>query len=123
MKRFILLFIPGIFFFVACSTMAMPGSFRDTSVADRAVISAAQFAVEAKTRRIQDEDKNNPVQLKLLKIRSAQQQVVSGMNYKLKLELSLNGQEKAAEAVVWWQAWRKPDSYTLTAWRWLEESK
>jgi hypothetical protein len=29
-----------------------------------------------------------------------------------------DGVEKTADAVVWWQAWRKPDPYQLTSWTW-----
>ena len=58
--------------------------------------------------------------LELVRILSAQEQVVAGMNYRLKLRVKLNGAEKDAEAVVWWQAWREPEPYRLTSWRWEE---
>jgi hypothetical protein len=32
--------------------------------------------------------------------------------------VKLDDTEKEAEAVVWWQAWRKPDPYQLTSWIW-----
>ena len=103
--------------------MATPGSFSDAPVTDKAVIAAAKFAVEAKAKHIQDGKKAEAVQLKLIKLLSAQQQVVSGINYKLKLYVSLDGEEKEAEAVVWWQAWRQPNPYQLTSWTWMEKGR
>ena len=123
MKSFTLLFVPGLIFFVAFTTMANPGSYSDVPVTDETVIAAAKFAVEAKAEDMLDEKKPNPVQLKLLNLLSAQQQVVSGINYRLKIEVSVDGEEKEAEAVVWWQAWRQPDPYQLTSWTWIEKSK
>jgi hypothetical protein len=32
----------------------------------------------------------------------------------------LDGREKQAEAIVWWQAWRNPDPYQLTSWKWID---
>lgn len=56
--------------------------------------------------------------LELLAVESAAQQVVSGINYRLQLKVSQNGKTRTAEAVVWWQSWRKPDPYQLTSWTW-----
>ncbi len=123
MKPFVLLLVPGLIFFVAFATMAAPGSFSDVPVTDKAVIAAAKFAVEAKAKHIQDGKKKESVQLKLLRLLSAEQQVVSGINFKLKLYVSLDGEDKEAEAVVWWQAWRQPDPYQLTSWTWIEKCR
>jgi hypothetical protein len=41
------------------------------------------------------------------------------MKFRLRLKVKHDGREKLAEAVVWWQAWRKPDPHELTSWRWL----
>ena len=59
-----------------------------------------------------------PAKLKLVKILNAEQQVVAGMNYRLKLSVQQGDEVKTAEALVWWQAWRKPDPYQLTSWTW-----
>lgn len=59
-----------------------------------------------------------PTKLELVKILGAEEQVVAGMNYRLTLKVTVNGTEKQAEAVVWWQAWRKPAPYELTSWKW-----
>ena len=48
----------------------------------------------------------------------AEEQVVTGMNYRLKLKVTLDGQEKSAVAVVRWQAWNEKTPYTLTSWDW-----
>jgi len=120
MKLLIFMFVSGLIFLGAFAAMATPGSFSAVPVTDEAVIAAAKYAVEAKAKHLQDRKKTEPVQLKLLKLISAQQQVVSGINYKLNLYVSLDGEDKEAEAVVWWQAWRHPDPYQLTSWTWIK---
>lgn len=120
MKLIIVLIIPTLIFLGAFTAVSMPGGYSEVPVTDKNVIDAANFAVEAKAKDVQEEKKTVQVELKLLKIISAQQQVVSGMNYKLKLEVSFDGQEKMADAVVWWQDWRKPEPYILTSWTWSE---
>jgi hypothetical protein len=40
------------------------------------------------------------------------------MNYRLRIKVKLDGREKDAEAVVWWQAWKRPEPYQLTSWIW-----
>jgi len=66
---------------------------------------------------IQKEQKT-ATKLSLVSIISAEEQVVSGMNYHLALKVKLNGKLKKAEATVWWQAWNKEAPYKLTAWKW-----
>ncbi|NLX27189.1 MAG: hypothetical protein GXY61_14725 [Lentisphaerae bacterium] len=44
--------------------------------------------------------------------------VVASMNYKLTLSVRVDGKAREAEAIVWWQAWRNPNPYILTAWEW-----
>lgn len=78
----------------------------------------ANFAVNAQQKAMQ-EKKMDPPTLELVTILQAEQQVVAGMNYRLKLKVKLNGKEKTAEAIVWWQAWRKPNPYQLTSWSWM----
>jgi hypothetical protein len=41
----------------------------------------------------------------------------------LKQYVSLDGEDKEAEAVVWWQAWRQSDSHQLTSWKWIEKCR
>jgi hypothetical protein len=88
------------------------GGYSKASATNAEVIAAAQFAVREKAA------KEPKTAVSLVEILGAEQQVVAGMNYRLKLKVKVNGAEKIAEAVVWWQAWRKPDPYQLTSWEW-----
>ncbi len=99
--------------------MAMQGGFSDAPVTDQEVINAAMFAVEAQRTRTPVVNGSAPKQMNLLKILSARQQVVAGVNFALKMEVSLNGEKKVAETVVWWQAWRE-NPYALISWHWVE---
>ncbi|MFH2012648.1 MAG: cystatin domain-containing protein [Pseudomonadota bacterium] len=96
----------------------MPGGYSATEVTNTDVVAAATFAINAEEKAMREEKNTQTVKLELIKILSAQKQVVAGMNYRLKLKVKLNGEEKKAEAVVWWQAWRAPDPYQLTSWNW-----
>jgi hypothetical protein len=97
------------------------------STTDREVKSAAAFAVKAQQAAMRKEAvglddpkaKPQPIpRLALVRIVAAEHQVVAGMNYRLQLRVTLDGEEKTAEALVWWQAWRKPEPYQLTSWTW-----
>ncbi|WP_277057895.1 cystatin domain-containing protein [Trichlorobacter lovleyi] len=81
------------------------------------VVAAAHFAVAEQAKVIEKELKT-ATKLSLVTIISAEEQVVSGMNYHLALKVKLNGKRKKAEATVWWQAWNKDAPYKLTAWKW-----
>ena len=81
------------------------------------VVAAAHFAVAEQTKVIQKEQKT-ATKLSLVTIISAEEQVVSGMNYHLTLKVKLDGKLKKAEATVWWQAWNKEAPYRLTSWKW-----
>jgi len=81
------------------------------------VVAAANFAVTEQAKAIQKELKT-ATKLSLVSIVSAEEQVVSGMNYHLTLKVKLNGKVKKAEATVWWQAWNKEAPYKLTSWKW-----
>lgn len=102
------------------------GAYAAAAVNNKEVVAAAAFAVRAQENTLRgdkDKDKDReqdlePPRLELVTIMRAEQQVVAGMNYRLELKVKLNGKERNAEAIVWWQAWRKPDPYKLTSWRW-----
>ena len=79
------------------------------------VVAAANFAVKEEEKVLRNEKKGL---LSLVTILGAEEQVVAGMNYRLKLKVTLDGQEKTAVAVVWWQAWNEKTPYTLTSWDW-----
>lgn len=94
------------------------GGYRKASVSDKEVVAAASFAIKAQQQTMQDKQQPAPPKLELVKILRAEQQVVAGINYRLRMRVRLNGKEKTAETVVWWQSWRKPDPYQLTSWTW-----
>jgi len=94
------------------------GGYATASVTNKEVVAAAAFAIKAQQNAMQEKMDKDPPKLELVTIMKAEQQVVAGMNYRLKLNVKLNGNERTAEAIVWWQAWRKPDPYQLTSWTW-----
>lgn len=102
----------------APSPAPLAGGFASAPTGDAAVVEAAAFAVQAQRRLLREASAGKAVDLKLIAIVAAQQQVVAGMNYKLVLRVRLNGHEKRAEATVWRQAWRKPEPCRLTSWIW-----
>jgi hypothetical protein len=110
-----------LLFTAACPVTgaAQPNMPRENAEApeySREVIAAADFAIHAQ-QRVMRADKEL-TKLELVAIVRAEQQVVAGMNYRLMLKVKVDGEEKTAESVVWWQAWRKPDPYQMTSWDW-----
>ncbi len=99
-----------------------PGGYATASVTNNEVVAAANFAINAQQSTLQAEKKPEPPKLELIEILQAEQQVVAGANYRLKLKVKLNGKNTTADAIVWWQAWRKPDPYQLTSWTWQESA-
>lgn len=125
-KRSVLMPLAGLFLVTAGWAFAgAPKLGGDTpaQVTSKEVVAAATFAVTAQEEAMQEKDDPNPPKLKLVKILSAQQQVVAGKNFRLKLQVTLNGESREASAVVWWQAWREPGPYQLTSWEWEEDKK
>jgi len=90
-------------------TAAIPGGYSKAPVGDKDIVKAAKFAITAQEKAMVDPKDSKATKLTLVEILSAHQQVVAGINYRMKLKVKVNGTEKEAEAVVWWQAWRKPD--------------
>ena len=89
-------------------------------VADKDVIEAAGFAVSADQKALNRKKDAKRVELGLVRILEAHQQIVAGVNYQLELAVKVDGKENKAEVIVWWQSWRKPDPYRLTSWSWVE---
>ena len=118
------LYLAVFLLFSVASPIALPaqgpivGGYSAVSVTDKEVVAAAAFAIKEQQKEMQKDLEGESQKLELISILEAQQQVVAGMNYRLKLKVALNGKEKTAEAVVWWQAWRKPNPYQLTSWNW-----
>jgi hypothetical protein len=85
------------------------GGFRKVAVTDERVVAAAKFAVE---------DRGRKEKVTLVKVLEAEAQVVAGMNYRLLLEVRVDGGTRQAEAVVW----AKLDgTHRLTQWDWKGE--
>jgi hypothetical protein len=95
---------------------AKPGSYATVPVNDDQVMAAARFAVDAQQKAVSTEAMT--ATLELVSVLAAEQQVVAGVNYRVKLRVKHDGVEKTVDAVVWWQAWRRPDAYQLTSWTW-----
>ena len=88
--------------------MSSPGGWSSAGVDDARVKIAAQRAVAAQALI-------DGTELKLVTIEGAQQQVVAGINYKLRLSVARGDQRRLANATVW----AKPNgSYELTEWSW-----
>lgn len=97
---------------------SMTGGYSAIAVTNNEVMDAAVFAVKMQQNVIQHQEREPLAMLELTAIEGAEQQVVAGMNYRLRLKVKVDGVVKDAEAVVWWQPWRKPEPYQLTSWNW-----
>ncbi len=95
-----------------------PGGYAPAAVTQQEVLAAATFAIQAQEKAMRAKGETAHAKLELIKVVQAQQQVVAGMNYRLTLKVKVDGSEREAEAVVWWQAWRTEAPYELTSWRW-----
>lgn len=94
------------------------GSYSSTSSRSADAVTAAAFAIKAQQAEMRKSADTKSAKLSLGQITSAQKQVVSGINFKINMKVNLDGKERDAEAVVWHQAWRKPNPYELTHWVW-----
>lgn len=86
----------------------LAGGFSEASP-DKEIKAAADFAVAAQAA-------SQKAAIELVSITATETQVVAGMNYKLTLEVLVDGKKTTVEALVWWQSWRQPDPYQLTSW-------
>lgn len=105
---------------VTSPAQTITGGFAKSSVTEKEVQDAAAYAIEAQAKTMHGQRDGRSTKLELIKILAAEKQVVAGMNYRLKLQVKVNGKDKLADAVVWWQAWRKPNPYELTSWKWAD---
>ena len=103
---------------LACfAQQPMAGGYSAITVTNKEVIDAAAFAVKIQ-QLVMHSKGEPPAKFDLTAIGGAEQQVVAGMNYRLMLKVKVDGVKKDAEAVVWWQPWRKSEPYQLTSWNW-----
>lgn len=105
---------------VGCTLAREPiaGGQSTAKVDSPGVVGAAQFAIQQQEKQLRLQPETRGANLRLVSILSATEQVVAGVNYRVRLKVTLNGAEKKAMATVWWQAWRTPDPYQLSAWEW-----
>ena len=94
---------------------AMPGGITEVYSEDPWVSEAAVFAVRAQERAMQEKPEEPSVRIVLVKIISARQQVVAGMNYYLVMKVTLNEQERESYVVIWRQL---SGRHELTSWEW-----
>lgn len=98
-----------------------PGGWSKVAVTDKGVVAAAAFAVQAKRAAMQRD--GDQVQLELEAIEEAEQQVVAGMNYRVKLKVSSGGLPRTAVAVVWVREWLDAaERNQLTSWEFVERA-
>jgi hypothetical protein len=124
-KQIIPVCILGFVFAVslpACTSPAIKpvaaGGVSSAAVTKPEVVAAANFAIKEEEKAIRNIKETESAHLRLVTILEAEEQVVAGMNYRLKLKVTLDGKEKNAAATVWWQAWNKETPYKLTSWDW-----
>lgn len=91
---------------VAQERPPIAGGYTGRAVTDRQVVAAARFAAAEESRR-------QGVPISIVEIRSAQTQVVAGINYKLQLRVRSGGEIRDAEAVVYQNLQRQ---YSLSSW-------
>lgn len=99
--------------------LPMPaGGYAPASVADPNVVTAAEVAVKGELYRLNANSAGVPQKLELLAIVAAEQQVVAGVNYRLRLRVMHNGQVREAETVVLWQSWNQLP-FEIRSWTWF----
>ncbi len=89
------------------------GGFKMVPANDPAAVKAAEFAVQAASAK-----EKKAVLLKKLKM--AELQIVAGVNYRLTMDVTVDGVESPAQATVW----RKLDkTMELTRWSLIKQEK
>jgi hypothetical protein len=92
------------------NTAALAGGWSEADPFTPDVQEAARFAVQ--TFAVQ-----NKARVLYKDVGQARQQVVAGINLELRLQVTLDGVSRTAQATVW----RQPDGrYSLADWRWLD---
>ena len=91
------------------------GGYSETPVTGAWVKAAAEFAIARQARTTAT---NLPaLKIELVEIVRAEQQVVAGMNYRLRLKVRVKDEVREAEAVVWRKLSGK---FKLTSWTWKQ---
>jgi hypothetical protein len=108
-----LLVASGLLVGAVCPSQAadqIVGGYSDAAITNAEVVAAAQYAIKAQAATSEQK-----IVITLVELLSARQQVVAGMNYRLRIKVKFDGKVKEAEAVVW----RKlSGEHELTSWTW-----
>ncbi|MCX7885993.1 MAG: cystatin domain-containing protein [Verrucomicrobiae bacterium] len=111
--------VPALLAVVACSAAQVPGpvvgGVSPASASDEDVVAAARFAVKEQQKLMRQSKETARARLALVKIESAQRQVVAGLNFKLELKVRADKEQKCAEAIVYRDLSGK---LRLTSWNW-----
>lgn len=91
---------------VLAQQVPIVGGYAETSSANAEVVAAARFAVRAERRK-------EHTHITLVSIEHAEQQVVAGMNYRLRLKVRVRNQTQDVTAVVYKNLQQR---YSLTSW-------
>ncbi|PIE58372.1 MAG: hypothetical protein CSA33_04080 [Desulfobulbus propionicus] len=92
------------------------GAYTEVAPNSPKVIMAAYAAIEQQQAILSREIGKRQAQMQLLEIQQAEQQVVNGINFRLKLRVLVNKKERRVETIVWWQKWRSTRSFELVSW-------
>jgi hypothetical protein len=95
--------------FVSASFAQLVGGYRDLPATDKEALAAAKFAVETHSKK---------EKVTLVKLEKAEVQVVAGRNFRLTMDVAVDGGQRTAQAVVWAKLDR---SYELTDWKWKSD--
>ncbi|MFO0927787.1 MAG: cystatin domain-containing protein [Gemmataceae bacterium] len=106
--RWLLLTLPLLVLAVAPSVGQPPGAYRPISPNSKEVMKVAKFAVA---------ERSKTEKMSLVKIVSAQSQVVAGLNYKIVLLVRVDDKVRKAEAEVWAKL---DQTMELTDWQWRD---
>ncbi|MFO0865627.1 MAG: cystatin domain-containing protein [Gemmataceae bacterium] len=96
--------------FASATFAQLVGGYREMPANDKETLAAAKFAVETHSKK---------EKVSLTKLEKAEVQVVAGRNYRLTMDVAVEGGQRKAQAVVWAKLDR---SYELTDWKWKSES-
>jgi Cystatin domain len=103
-----------LFPFLPLRAEGVPGGYSAGKVTDDGVVEAAKAAAEAQAG-VMGKETARPVKIKVKRILSVHRQVVAGLNYRLKMEVDVDGKVRPATAVVWATLQGK---HELTSWQW-----
>jgi Aspartic acid proteinase inhibitor len=106
---FLTALIPVLIGLFAPIGLGQVGGYREVAVTDKDAIAAASFAIETQGKK---------EKVALVKIVKAEVQVVAGRNYRINMDVRVDGGVRSAQAIVWAKLDR---TNQLTKWEWKGE--